>query len=293
MPEAGSDKIPPTPEPLPGRVADSHCHLDIHDADRGDRLSIGEALERAAQVGVEGIVQIGCDLEGARETLEAVHTYDNLLGGVAIHPNDAARMVAKHGNSALDAALAEIEVIASDPLIRAVGETGLDYFRTGPEGRDTQRASFRAHIDMARRLGKALVIHDRDAHEDVIAVLDDEAAGAGLPERVVFHCFSGDAAMARLCGERGWYVSFAGVVTFGNATDLREAAAVAHPDLMLVETDAPYLTPKPYRGRTNGSYLMPYTVRALAELRGEDLGSLCERLWRNTETAFGPFRTSL
>jgi TatD DNase family protein len=259
---------PEPPEPLPHPVVDNHCHLDIG---RGDdpAVPVEEALAAAAAVGIARIVQIGCDLPGARWAVEAAATYPSLVAGVALH---------------LDEAMAEIESLAgAHDRVRAVGETGLDHFRTGEEGRAVQEESFRRHIDLAKRLDKTLVIHDRDAHDDVLRVLDSE----GAPDRWVMHCFSGDAAFARECLSRGAYLSFAGTVTFKNAAPLREALAVAPLDRVLVETDAPYLTPTPYRGQVNGSYLVPLTVRAMAAVRGDDLGQLCAAIDGNTEVAFG------
>ena len=186
------------------------------------------------------------------------------------------------GEAALEEALAEIDALAAHEKVCAIGETGLDYYRTGPEGFDIQERSFRAHIAIAQRHGKALMIHDRDAHEDVLRVLED----AGAPERVVFHCFSGDAAMAKLCADRGYYMSFAGNVTFGSAQQLRDAAAVVPPELLLVETDAPFLTPKPHRGRPNAPYLIPHTLRALAELKGMAEDELAETVAANARRAF-------
>lgn len=268
---------PPAPEPLPHPVVDNHCHLDIG---RGDdpAVPVEEALAAAAAVGVTRIVQIGCDLPSARWAVEAAASYDVLVAGVALHPNEAPRL------ADLDEAMAEIEALAgAHDKVRAVGETGLDHFRTGEEGRAVQEESFRRHIDIAKRLDKTLVIHDRDAHDDVLRVLDSE----GTPERWVMHCFSGDARFARECLSRGAYLSFAGTVTFKNADDLRDALAVAPLDRVLVETDAPYLTPMPHRGQVNGSYLVPLTVRAMAAVRGDDLGDLCAAIDGNTEAAFG------
>jgi TatD DNase family protein len=203
-----------------------------------------------------------------------------LLGAVALHPNDAPDYA---GRGELEEALAEIERLAAHPRIRAIGETGLDFFRTEGEGLAHQRYSFRRHIDIAKRLNLTLQIHDRDAHHDVVQVLREE----GAPERVVFHCFSGDEELARICNEAGWYMSFAGTLTFKNAANLRAALAVAEPDLVLVETDAPFLTPHPHRGRPNASYMVPYTVRAMADLTGTDLAGLCGTIAQNTVRAYG------
>ena len=276
---SGPRERPPAPEPLPVPVADSHCHLDIADPP-DDWLSVEDALSRSAAVGVPRIVQIGCDLPGARWAVETARQHAAIVAGVALHPNEAP-LLATSGR--LDEALAEIDALAGGGDVRAVGETGLDHFRTGPEGRDVQEASFRAHIEMAKRHGKVLVIHDRDAHDDVLRVLDD----AGPPERVVFVCFSGDAAMAELCASRGWWLSFAGPVTFKNAAGLRDALAVTPLDRLLVETDAPYLTPVPYRGRPNASYLVPHTVRAMAGVLDADLEALCTAIAASTDAAFG------
>jgi TatD DNase family protein len=268
---------PPAPEPLPHPVVDNHCHLDLG---RGSdpSLPVEQALAEAAAVGVTRIVQIGCDLPGARWAVEAAATYDALVAGVALHPNEAPRV------PDLEAALAEIEQLArAHDKVRAVGETGLDTFRTGEEGRAVQEESFRRHIDLAKRLGKTLVIHDRDAHDDVLRIIGEE----GAPDRWVMHCFSGDVPFARACLDRGAHLSFAGTVTFKNAGTVREAAALVPADRILVETDAPYLTPMPHRGRTNASYLVPLTVRTLADLRKQDVETLCAAIDANTENAFG------
>jgi TatD DNase family protein len=269
---------PPAPEPLPHPVVDNHCHLDIAD---GEWHATEDAIAAATAVNVTRIVQIGCDLPGARWAVEAAATHDALVAGVALHPNEAPRLAAA---GELDAALAEIERLAlTHDKVRAVGETGLDRFRTGEDGRAAQEESFRRHVDLAKRLDKTLVIHDRDAHDDVLRVIDDE----GAPDRWVMHCFSGDADLARACLDRGAYLSFAGTVTFKNAAPLRNALVVTPADRVLVETDAPYLTPVPYRGRPNASYLVPHTVRVMAQVRGDDLGALCAALDHNTEAAFG------
>lgn len=284
---------PPLPEPLAVPVADSHTHLDM----QGDTpQDVGAALAKAASVGVTTVVQVGCDVGGSRWAADTAGRYDNVWAAVALHPNEAPRIV--HGDpdqwsrqgarpaggaKALEAALAEIDTLAALPQVRGVGETGLDYFRTGPEGVADQQLSFRRHIDIAKRHGKALVIHDREAHADVLRILDEE----GAPGTVVFHCYSGDAAMARLCADKGYYMSFAGNVTYKSAQDLRDAVAVAPPELLLVETDAPFLTPVPYRGRPNAPYLIPVTVRAMAAVRGADEDALAAALGANTARAFG------
>jgi TatD DNase family protein len=202
-----------------------------------------------------------------------------VVATVAVHPNEAPRL------ADLDAALREIEALAALDRVRGVGETGLDTFRTGQDGRAAQEASFRAHIGIAQRYGKPLVIHDREAHAAVLRVLDEE----GAPDTVVMHCFSGDADFAAECVRRGFLLSFAGTVTFANAGALREAATVTPLDQILVETDAPYLTPMPYRGRPNASYLVPLTVRALAEVKGVDVEELAAALSANGERVFGPW----
>jgi TatD DNase family protein len=276
---------PPAPEPLPAPVIDTHTHLNLHDRYlHGDDVPDADALlELAAAVGVTKVVQIGCDVGYARASVEMARTRPDVVVGVSVHPNDAARIEVERGRAALDADLDEIAVLALDDVVRAVGETGLDYYRTGPELHAAQQYAFRRHIALAKELGKALVIHDRDSHDDVIAVLEDE----GAPETVVFHCFSGDAAMARVCAEHGWFMSFAGPVTYKANDGLREALAVVPDALLLVETDAPYLTPVPQRGKPNASYLMPHTVRFMAAQRGVDDAALCTLLYDNAQRAFG------
>lgn len=271
-------EYPPAPEPLPVPVMDNHTHLDF----RHGLIEVGvaDAMDAAEAVGVQGAIQVGCDLESSRFTVHAVQADARLLGAVAIHPNDAPIYA---GRGELESALAEIEELAAHPRIRAIGETGLDFFRTHGEGLAHQRYSFRRHIDIAKRLGLTLQIHDRDAHDDVVQVLKEE----GAPERVVFHCFSGDEELARICNENGWYMSFAGTMTFKNAGNLRAALSIAEPSRILVETDSPFLTPHPYRGRPNASYMVPYTVRSMAEVTEDDLSELCARLAENTVNAYG------
>jgi TatD DNase family protein len=274
---------PEPPPPLTTPVLDSHCHLDIRDGDA--EMSVAEAVAASAAVGVPRIVQIGCDLPSARWSVEVARGRTDVVAGVALHPNEAPRIEQQQGRSALEAALAEIDELAGEPVVRTVGETGLDYFRTGEDGRPVQEESFRRHIDMAKRHGKPLMIHDRDAHDDVVRVLLEE----GAPDTVVFHCFSGGPDLARTCTERGWYMSFAGTVTFKNAEPLRDALRVAPADLVVVETDAPFLTPMPYRGRPNASFLIPLTVRAMAAARGDDVDALAAAIDANGTRVFGAF----
>ncbi|MEU6174290.1 TatD family hydrolase [Streptantibioticus parmotrematis] len=288
---------PPLPEPLAVPVADSHTHLDMQAG------TVDEALAKAASVGVTTVVQVGCDLAGSRWAAETAERYENVHAAVALHPNEAPRIV--HGTApsggqapptprdgsprqaggmaALDAALEQIAALAALPQVRGVGETGLDYFRTGEEGVEAQTYSFRRHIEIAKRYDKALVIHDRDAHDDVLRVLAEE----GAPRTVVFHCYSGDAAMAKVCADAGYHMSFAGNVTFKNAQPLRDALAVAPAELLLVETDAPFLTPAPYRGRPNAPYLIPLTLRAMAQVKGVDEDTLAAAVAANTARVFG------
>nr|WSW68767.1 TatD family hydrolase [Streptomyces sp. NBC_00995] len=283
-------EAPPLPEPLRVPVADSHTHLDMQDG------TVEEGLARAAAVNVTTVIQVGCDVKGSRWAAETAAAHPSVYAAVALHPNEAPRIVLGDqgrtsqpsgpreggGAAALHEALAEIDALAALAHVRGVGETGLDYFRTGPEGRAAQEESFRAHIEIAKRHGKALVIHDREAHADVLRVLAD----AGAPERTVFHCYSGDADMARICADAGYFMSFAGNMTFKNAQPLRDALAAAPAELVLVETDAPFLTPAPYRGRPNAPYLIPVTLRAMAEVRGVDEDTMASAIADNTARAF-------
>jgi TatD DNase family protein len=273
-------EFPPTPEPLAVPVFDSHTHVDLTISEAGlpgGGDPVATLLTAAAKVGVDRIVQVGVDVASSRWSADLAARHPGVLAAVALHPNEAPRL------ADLDQALREIEALAAHPRVRGIGETGLDTFRTGDDGRVAQEASFRAHIAIAKRYGKALIIHDRDAHRRVLEILDDE----GAPDTVILHCFSGDAEFAAECVRRGYLLSFAGTVTFGSAGALREAAARTPIDQMLVETDAPYLTPMPYRGRPNASYLIPLTVRKLAEVRGADLDTLCAAISATGERVLG------
>jgi TatD DNase family protein len=236
-------------------------------------------------VGVPRAVQISYDLPSARWTVQAIEQHPELLGGVALHPNEGPRLAAEGGFEAFEAAFDEVEKLAEHPRVRVIGETGLDYFRTGPEGRHVQQESFRRHIALAKRLDLTMQIHDRDAHADVLRILAEE----GAPLRTVLHCFSGDEAMARECVERGYYLSFAGTVTFKNARSLRDALTAIPLDRVLVETDAPYLAPAPHRGATNASFLIPVTLRAMAGVLNLDMPTLCRAVSDNSERVYGPW----
>ncbi|GIE83618.1 TatD family hydrolase [Actinoplanes regularis] len=279
-------EFPVAPEPLAVPVFDSHTHLDLTIQEAGVPGGVDPTADpvqalitAAAKNGVDRLVQVGVDVDSSRWGADLADRYDAVLAAVALHPNEAPRL------SDLDEALRAIEALAARPRVRGIGETGMDTFRTGDEGRTAQEVSFRAHIAIAKRYGKALIIHDRDAHADVLRILDSE----GAPDTVVLHCFSGDAEFAAECVRRGYFLSFAGTVTFASAGNLREAAAITPPELMMVETDAPYLTPAPHRGRPNASYLIPITVRALAAARGVDVDELCAGISANGERVFGPW----
>ncbi len=274
-------EFPPAPPPLQVPVLDSHTHLDItlSEGGSGGPDSVRSAIGQAREAGVDRLVQVGVDVDSSRWGVRVAGEHSAVVATVALHPNEAPRL------AALDAALREIEALAGAERVRGIGETGLDTFRTGEAGRAAQEESFRAHIAIAKRHGKPLIIHDRDAHAGVLRVLDEE----GPPDTVVLHCFSGDAAFADECVRRGYVLSFAGTVTFANAGALREAAALTPAEQILVETDAPYLTPMPYRGRPNASYLIPLTVRALAEVRKTDLDELCAAISATGDRVFGPW----
>lgn len=273
---------PAAPAMLPHPVVDAHCHMDLA-MDAEDIWPLSDTMAAAAAVNVTKVVQVGVDLERSRWAVAAAHAHPDVVATVALHPNEAPVIHANGGDSALDAALAEIDRMAADPVVRAIGETGLDFFRTGDEGRSAQMRSFREHIALAKKHGKALMIHDRDAHEEVVKVLDE----VGAPDTVIFHCFSGDAWLASVCAERGWYASFSGTVTYKNAQNIRDGLAVMPVDRILTETDAPFLPPAPHRGKPNASYLMPLTISFMAEFRGVDLASFCEQTQANAFAAFG------
>ena len=262
------------PEPLPADALDSHCHLDLIDR------PVPEILADARAARITRVVTIGVDLPTSRWAADCAGRHAGVYAAVAVHPNETAR--AAESAAARDAVLAEIRSLAGLPQVRAVGETGLDYYRdSAPPA--VQRDWFRAHIEIAKQAGRALMIHDREAHEDVLRILDAE----GPPEHVIFHCFSGDAAMAKRCAEAGYVMSFAGNVTFSSAQPLRDAAAAAPVELILVETDAPFLTPVPNRGRPNSPAMVAYTLRAIAEVKQMDAADLCAAVTATGERVFG------
>lgn len=270
--------LPEAPEPLAVPTTDAHTHLGTTERKTG--LTAAEALDRAAAVGVRRVVDVGYDLPSSQAAVALAEADARVVATVAIHPHDVVEL-----GDGLDEALRGVEaLLGTSDRIRGVGETGLDFHWVKEDaGRALQREAFAAHIGWAKTHDLALVIHDRDAHDDLAAVLDAE----GWPERVQMHCFSGDAAFARRCLDAGAYLSFPGTVTFKANADLREAARVTPRDRILAETDAPYLTPVPVRGRPNASYLLPHTVRFLAEVRGDDLDDLCAALDANATALFG------
>jgi TatD DNase family protein len=273
-------QLAPAPEPLPAPCVDAHAHIEIV-ADAGfDSPEVRKVIEDAAAAGIDRIVQVGYSAEQSEWGANLAALYDGqVLAAVALHPNEAPVV------EDLEADWAIIESLAQQPRVRAIGETGLDYFRTPPELRGRQQESFKWHIDLAKRTKKALVIHDRDSHDDVLSVL----AEVGAPEKTVFHCFSGDVEMAKKCIERGYVLSFAGTVTFKNAPQLREALAITPIDQILVETDAPFLAPMPHRGALNSPAQIATIVRAMAVERNADLTEFATALSRNAERIFGSF----
>ncbi len=276
-PGHGIGKPPaPAPDPLPATAFDGHCHLDMID------MAVADTLSQAAAAGISRVITVGVDTASSRWSADCAGAFPSVFAAVAIHPNETATAAATAAER--EAVLAEIAGLAALPQVVAVGETGLDYYRDNAPP-EVQRDWFRAHIDIAKQSGKPLMIHDRDAHEDVLSIL----AADGAPEQVIFHCYSGDAAMAERCAAAGYVLSFAGTVTFGSATALREAAAVTPAELILAETDAPFLTPAPNRGRSNAPAQVAHTVRALAAVKQLDVAKLCAVMGATGERVFGPW----
>ena len=269
----------PLPEPLNVNCVDAHAHLEIVTNTAPDSPEIGKVLADAKSVGIDRIVQVGYSAEQSEWGVKLAEHWPNVLAAVALHPNEAP-VVAD-----LEADLAIIEKLASHPRVRAIGETGLDFFRTEPALQERQKYSFRRHIELAKRVDKALVIHDRDAHRAVLDILIEE----GAPAKTIFHCYSGDAEMARECIEKGYILSFAGTLTFKNAPALREAVKLVPLDQLLVETDSPFLAPMPHRGALNTPAQIPTILRFMADERGEDVDELATAISNNCERLFGSF----
>ena len=270
----------PLPEPLPVPTVDAHAHLEIVTNDAADSEAVRTILDEAKSVNVDRVVQVGYSAEQSQWCVDLANLYPGrVLAAVALHPNEAP--VVKD----LEHDWAIIEKLAQEPRVRAIGETGLDYFRTPPELQKRQQESFKWHIELAKKSKKALVIHDRDSHEDVLSVLLE----VGAPEKTVFHCFSGDVAMAKICIERGYILSFAGTMTFKNAPELREAVKLVPHDQLLVETDSPFLAPTPHRGALNTPAQIANIVRAMAAERNDDVAELATALSVNAERIFGSF----
>ena len=270
----------PLPKPLPVPTVDAHAHLEIVTDAAPDSPEVLKVLDDAKSVGVDRIVQVGYSAEQSKWCAELARLYPGrVLAAVALHPNEAPVV------EDLEADWKIIEELAAQPRVRAIGETGLDYFRTPPELRKRQQDSFKWHVELAKRTNKALVIHDRDSHDDVLSILLE----VGAPEKTVFHCFSGDVAMAKICIERGYVLSFAGTLTFKNAPELREAVKLVPHEQLLVETDSPFLAPTPHRGALNTPAQIANIVRAMAEERNESVGVLAGELSKNAERIFGSF----
>jgi TatD DNase family protein len=273
-------QLAPLPEPLPVPTVDAHAHIEIVTNEAPDSEAVRKVLDDAASVNIDRVVQVGYSAEQSQWCVDMADAFPGrVLAAVALHPNEAPIV------TDLAADWAVIEKLAAHPRVRAIGETGLDYFRTPPELRKRQQDSFKWHIDLAKRTHKALVIHDRDSHDDVLSILQE----VGAPEKTVFHCFSGDVAMAKICIERGYILSFAGTLTFKNAPALREAVKLVPPEQLLVETDSPFLAPTPHRGALNTPAQIANIVRAMATERGDDLAELATTLSNNAERIFGSF----
>lgn len=274
----------PAPEPLNVPIYDNHCHLEFVFDEEVGAMPWQDNLDISESVGIKGVVQVGVTLESSKWCAELATKDSRVLAAVALHPNEAPLY---ENLTALDAAISEIEQLATQPRVRAIGETGLDFFRTqGDESIRLQKHSFKEHIRIAKENDIALMIHDRDAHDEVVATL----LRVGSPEKVVFHCYSGDTDLAQICIDNGWYMSFAGNITIKRNQHLRDSLKMAPKELILVETDAPFLAPEPYRGRPNAPYLVPITARFMAETRGDDLDELCSQLVANTESVYGSWQ---
>ena len=272
-------RYPPLPEPLEVGTYDNHTHFDFADGERP--LTPTEQLDLANAAGILGVVQVGVTLESSIWSANLASQEDRVLAAVALHPNEAPIYASE---DALSLAIAEIDTLASQPRVRAVGETGLDFFRTeGESAIKLQYQSFEEHIRIAKENDIALMIHDRDAHQEVFETLKR----LGAPKKVVMHCYSGDLEFAKICADNGWYMSFAGNITIKRNQHLRDALEWAPKELLLVETDAPFLTPEPYRGRPNASFLVPITVRKMAEVRGVDANVFASQLTENTVSVYG------
>jgi TatD DNase family protein len=280
--ESKKREYPPLPEKLTTTTVDAHCHLDIEDEDIF--MSVEDSLAKAKAVGITGIVQVGVDVPSSKWAVKTAKEFSQIHATVALHPNEAPVIALEKGESALDEAIAEIAELAKEDVVRAIGETGVDFFRTSEEGRAFQEKSFRAHIQIANKLNKPVMVHDRDAHLDALRILDDEKA-----QQVIFHCFSGDKTFAQELVKRGWYLSFAGTCTFKNAQSLRDALQVTPLENVLVETDAPFLTPMPYRGYPNSSYMIPLTLATMAKEMNVDINTVADATRTNAEKLFGKF----
>lgn len=280
--ESKKREYPPLPEKLTTTTVDAHCHLDIEDDDIF--MSVEDSLAKAKAVGITGIVQVGVDVPSSKWAVKTAKEFSQIHATVALHPNDAPLIALEKGENALDEAIAEIAELAKEDVVRAIGETGVDFFRTSEEGRAFQEKSFRAHIQIANKLNKPVMVHDRDAHLDALRILDDEKA-----QQVIFHCYSGDKEFAQELVKRGWYLSFAGTCTFKNAQNLRDALKVTPLENVLVETDAPFLTPMPYRGYPNSSYMIPLTLATMAQEMNVDINTVADATRTNAEKLFGKF----
>ena len=271
----------PIPAPLNSKTVDSHAHLELIHNSEPDSPLIKQTLDEAAAVGIDRVVQVGYSAEQSIWSVKCAEAFvGRVLAAVALHPNEAPVV------DDLEKDLKVIEELASHPRVRAIGETGLDFFRTAEDLQEKQKYSFRRHIKIAKEHNKALVIHDRDAHRAVLDLLIEE----GAPANTIFHCYSGDAVMAKECISNKYILSFAGTVTFKNAPELREAVALVPIELLLVETDSPFLAPMPNRGSLNTPAQIPNTLRAIADVRGESADYLAAAISENAERIFGSFK---